>query len=102
MKSAGIPLVRILAPLIFVATFIAGASFIFQNMVSPYAMRELSRLAWSMKQKSPELEIPEGIFYSEIPGYNLYVEHKDRETGMLYGVMIYTNAGGYNLSLIHI
>ncbi|MBO7120166.1 MAG: LptF/LptG family permease [Bacteroidaceae bacterium] len=96
MKSAGIPLVRILAPLIFVAALISGASFVFQNRVSPYATRELSRLAWSMKQKSPELEIPEGIFYSEIPGYNLYVEHKDRETGMLYGVMIYTNTGGYN------
>ena len=96
MKSAGIPLIRILAPLIFVSALICGASFVFQNRVSPYATRELSRLAWSMKQKSPELEIPEGIFYSEIPGYNLYVEHKDRETGMLYGVMIYTNAGGYN------
>ena len=96
MKSAGIPLIRILAPLIFVAALISGASFVFQNRVSPYATRELSRLAWSMKQKSPELEIPEGVFYSEIPGYNLYVEHKDRETGMLYGVMIYTNTGGYN------
>ena len=96
MKSAGVPLIRILAPLIFVAALISGASFIFQNKVSPYATRELSRLAWSMKQKSPELEIPEGVFYSEIPGYNLYVEHKDRETGMLYGVMIYTNTGGYN------
>ena len=96
MKSAGIPLIRILAPLIFVSALICGASFVFQNRVSPYATRELSRLAWSMKQKSPELDIPEGIFYSEIPGYNLYVEHKDRETGMLYGAMIYTNTGGYN------
>ena len=96
MKSAGIPLIRILMPLIIVAGIISGASFYFQNMVSPFATRELSRLAWSMKQKSPELEIPEGVFYSEIPGYNLYVEHKDRETGMLYGVMIYTNANGYN------
>ncbi|MBQ6191843.1 MAG: LptF/LptG family permease [Bacteroidaceae bacterium] len=96
MKSAGIPLIRILAPLIIVAALISGASFVFQNKVSPYAVRELSRLAWSMKQKSPELEIPEGVFYSEIPGYNLYVEHKDRETGMLYGVMIYTNTGSYN------
>lgn len=96
MKSAGIPLVRILAPLFFVQILICGASFVFQNKVSPYATRELSRLAWSMKQKSPELEIPEGIFYSEIPGYNIFVERKDRETGMLYGVMIYTNTGGYN------
>ena len=96
MKAAGIPLVRILLPLILVAGVISGSSFYFQNKVSPYATRELSRLAWSMRQKSPELEIPEGIFYSEIPGYNLFVEHKDPETGMLYGVMIYTNSGGYN------
>lgn len=96
MKAAGIPLIRILMPLIIVATFISGGSFFFQNKISPYATRELSRLAWSMRQKSPELEIPEGIFYSEIPGYNLFVEHKDPKNGMLYGVMIYTNANGYN------
>ena len=96
MKAAGIPLIRILMPLILVAALISGGSFYFQDKVSPYATRELSRLAWSMRQKSPELEIPEGIFYSEIPGYNLYVEHKNQETGMLYGVMIYTNANGYN------
>ena len=96
MKAAGIPLVRILSPLIIVALIISVSSFIFQDLVSPYATREMSRMAWSMKQKSPELEIPEGVFYSEIPGYNLYVEHKDPETGLLYGVMIYTNAGGYN------
>ena len=83
MKSAGIPLIRILTPIIIVATLISGSSFVFQDAVSPYATRELSRLAWSMKQKSPELEIPEGVFYSEIPGYNLFVEHKDPETGML-------------------
>ena len=96
MKAAGIPLIRILMPLILVATLICGGSFYFQNKVSPYATRELSRLAWSMRQKSPELEIPEGVFYSEIPGYNLYVEHKDPITGMLYGLMIYTNTDGYN------
>ena len=48
-----------------------------------------------MKQKSPELEIPEGIFYSEIPGYNIFVEKKGKENGMLYGVMIYSTTDGY-------
>lgn len=96
MKAAGIPLVRILAPLIVLNVLVSGGSFYFQNQVSPYATRELSRLAWSMRQKSPELEIPEGIFYSDIPGYNIFVEHKDPATGMLYGVMIYTNANGYD------
>ena len=100
MKSAGIPLVRILTPLVALNVVISGLSFCFQNKVSPYATRELSRLAWSMRQKNPELEIPEGVFYSEIPGYNLFVEHKDPETGMLYGVMIYTNGGDYENSQI--
>lgn len=95
MKAAGIPLVRILMPLILVACGITYANFYFQNNVGPYATRELSRLAWSMRQKSPELDIPEGIFYSDLPGYNIFVERKEPETGMLYGVMIYTNTDSY-------
>ncbi len=93
MKAAGIPLVRILRPVLCFVLIVCGASFYFQNKVLPEATKQLATLIWSMKQKSPELEIPEGIFYSEIPNYNLFVEHKDPKTGMLYGVMIYNNTG---------
>ena len=96
MKSAGIPLVRILQPVFFFAIIVCMGSFYFQNVIGPEATKQLASLIWSMKQKSPELEIPEGIFYNEIPGYNLFVEHKDKQTGMLYGVMIYSTTGGYN------
>jgi lipopolysaccharide export system permease protein len=41
-----------------------------------------------MKQKSPELESPEGIFYDGIPGSNIDVQKKDMQTGKLYGIMI--------------
>lgn len=96
MKAAGIPLVRILQPVCLFALVVCGGSFYFQNKVAPEATKQLASLVWSMKQKSPELEIPEGIFYNEIPGYNLFVEHKDTETGLLYGVMIYSTKGGYD------
>ena len=96
MKAAGIPLVRILQPVCLFALLVCGGSFYFQNKIAPEATKQLATLVWSMKQKSPELEIPEGIFYNEIPGYNLFVEHKDTETGMLHGVMIYSNTGGYD------
>lgn len=96
MKAAGIPLVRILQPVFLFAIVVCGGSFYFQNKVAPEATKQLATLVWSMKQKSPELEIPEGIFYNEIPGYNLFVERKDTETGMLYGVMIYSNTNGYD------
>ena len=49
-----------------------------------------------MKQKSPELEIPEGIFYDGIPNCNLYVQKKDLESGKLYGVMIYRMNGSFD------
>ena len=95
MKAAGISLLRIIRPIfLFVAVLCAG-SYYFQNKVTPKATMELGALVYSMKQKSPELEIPEGIFYNEIPGYNLYVEKKDLKTGMLYGIMIYSMSNGY-------
>ncbi|MCF0199586.1 MAG: YjgP/YjgQ family permease [Bacteroidaceae bacterium] len=95
MKAAGIPLLRILTPVFFFVVILTGCSFYFQNNIGPEATKQLAALVWTMKQKSPELDIPEGQFYSEIPGYNLYVEKKDTKTGMLYGVMIYSTAGGY-------
>lgn len=96
MKSAGVPLVRILRPVLFFVMAVAVGSFYFQNVVGPESSKQLGALLYSMKQKSPEMEIPEGQFYNEIPGYNLFVEHKDVETGMLYGVMIYTQGNGFD------
>lgn len=95
MKAAGISLIRIFQPTAILALLLSAGSFYFQNVTSPNATKKLAALIYSMKQKSPELEIPEGIFYNEIPGYNLFVEKKNKETGMLYGVMIYNNTNSY-------
>lgn len=89
IKAAGISLMQTLRPLIFITGFITIGSFYFQNNIGPQSTKNLAQLLVSMKQKSPELEIPEGIFYDGIPQCNLYVQKKDLETGMLYGVMIY-------------
>ena len=89
IKAAGISLVQALRSLFFISVIIALGSFYFQNNVGPEANRNLAQLLMSMKQKSPELEIPEGIFYDGIPQCNLYVQKKDTETGKLYGIMIY-------------
>ena len=95
MKAAGIPLIRILQPIIIFNILLCIGSFYFQNVTGPEAQKKFYTLIYSMKQKSPELEIPEGIFYSEIPGYNIFVEKKGKENGMLYGVMIYSTTDGY-------
>jgi lipopolysaccharide export system permease protein len=101
IKAAGIPLIKIMSPLIGLVALIAVGAFFFQNDVLPKAQVKMWTLLFSARQKSPELEIPEGVFYDQIPGYNLYVTHKDQTTGMLYDVMIYdVSRGGDNSTII--
>ena len=95
MKDAGISLIKIMRPLIVFTCLICCVSFYFQNVIGPKAQTKLWTLLISMRQKSPELDIPEGVFYDEIDGYNLYVKHKDRDTGMLYDVLIYNFEKGF-------
>ena len=95
MKAAGISLIKIMRPLIIFIVFICFVSFYFQNVIGPKAEAKLYTLLISIKQKSPELDIPEGVFYDEIKGYNLYVKQKNRKTGMLYDVLIYNFEKGF-------
>ncbi|WP_289300107.1 LptF/LptG family permease [Xylanibacter muris] len=96
IKAAGISLMQAFRPLIVIVALITCCSFYFQNVIGPEANKSFYQLLLSMKQKSPELEIPEGVFYDGIPNCNLYVQKKDMSTGMLYGIMIYRLNGGYD------
>ena len=101
MKAAGISLLRVMAPLIVLISGIAVGAFFFQNDVLPKAQVKMWTLLFSMRQKNPEVEIPVGVFYDQIPGINLFVSDKNRETGMLYDVKIYdVRRGGENVTIL--
>ncbi|MDD6552202.1 MAG: LptF/LptG family permease [Prevotellaceae bacterium] len=95
IKAAGISLLQSFRGLIAIVCLITLGSFYFQNTVGPESNTKLIQLLVSMKQKSPELEIPEGVFYDGIPNTNIYVQKKDLNTGHLYGIMIYRMTGSY-------
>ena len=95
IKAAGISLMQAFRSLIVISVLICLTSLYFQNTIGPNANKQLGLMLMSMKQKSPELEIPEGIFYDGIPNSNLYVQKKDLNTGKLYGIMIYRMTGSY-------
>ena len=95
IKAAGISLLQSMRSLIVITIGITLMSFYFQEVIGPKAFVSFRQLLISMKQKNPEVEIPEGIFYDGIPGSNLYVQKKDVEKGILYGIMIYRMNGGY-------
>lgn len=89
IKTSGISLLRTMSPLIILTVFISIGAFFFQNNAMPHIQTKFYSLLISIRQKSPELDIPSGVFYRGIEGYNLFVQQKDRKTGMLYDVLIY-------------
>ena len=95
IKAAGISLMQSFRGLIVITIMIAFASFYFQNNIGPTANLKLAQLILSMRDKSPETQIPVGVFYDGIPNSNIYVQKKENETGKLYGIMIYRMTGSY-------
>lgn len=95
IKAAGISLMQSFRSLIVITSLICVVSFVFQNNIGPTANMKLAQLFLSMKQKSPELEIPEGVFYDGIPNCNIYVQKKNLKTGKLYGIMVYRMTASY-------
>ena len=94
IKASGISLVHTMRPLIATIVLISIGAFFFQNNVMPVAQVKMFSLLYSIRQKSPELDIPEGVFYKEITGYNVYVREKDK-TGLLKDMMIYDYSQGF-------
>lgn len=102
MKASGVSLIKAMRPLIIFMVLVAIGAFFFQNNVLPISQTKMFTLLYSMRQKSPELEIPEGVFYDQIQGFNLYVREKNRDTGMLYDVLIYNvSKGSDNATIIY-
>ena len=94
MKASGISLFRILRPLAVLVMFLSIGAFFFSNNVLPKSQTKLWALIFSLRQKSPELQIPVGEFYDEISGYHIYVREKTSK-GELLNLMIYDYSGGF-------
>ena len=76
MKASGVSLIKTMKPLIALVAFIAIAAFSFRTMCCRSRRQRCGPLLYSMRQKSPELEIPEGYSTTRFPGYNIYVKEK--------------------------
>ncbi len=89
MKASGISLMRAMKPLIILVSAISVGAFFFQNDVLPQTQVRMWQLLFSARQKSLTLDIMEGAINNQIPGYNVYVKKKNKETDMLYKILLY-------------
>ncbi|MBR8538254.1 LptF/LptG family permease [Carboxylicivirga sediminis] len=96
IKASGVSLLRTMKSLIYVTIIISVLAFGFSNNVLPWANLKLYTLLWSVKQKKPELEIKEQIFYDGIEDFRIKISSKDPETGLMQDVMIYDHRDSRN------
>lgn len=94
LKSAGISLRRILAPLMVTACAFAGVGFLFSNNLLPYFNLKGTALLYDIRQQRPELQIKEGQFYDGIADYTIRVGDKNEKSGLLCDIMIYNHSTG--------
>jgi len=89
LKSSGIPLRRIMMPVILLVALVCGISFLFSNNVQPYSYRKARTLLFDIRRKRPELNIQAGTFNNDIDGFSIKIAAKDPSTNKLEKLLIY-------------
>jgi lipopolysaccharide export system permease protein len=102
LKSSGIPLQRIMLPLMILIGFIAVISFFFSNNVLPYSTDKARTLLWDIRRKKPDINIQAGTFYNGVPDFSIKITTKDPVTNRLDNLIIYDHRqrrGNYSVIL---
>ena len=96
MKSAGMSLLKIVRPLVFVVLLISVGSFFIINNLAPYSNRKMFSIIHDIQRQNQALEFQDGLFFNGIDNMSIRVERQNPETKLLTGVLIYDNrsAGG--------
>jgi len=89
LKASGIPLQRIMRPLIILLAILAVISFFFSNNVLPYSTEKARTLLWDIRRKKPDINIQAGTFYNGVPDFSIKITKKDPETNRLEDLIIY-------------
>ena len=94
LKASGIPLRRLMMPVLVFTCLLSIGSFLFADYVLPISNRKARTLLWDIKRKKPEVNIQAGTFCDEIEGISLKVTRKDPVTSRLEKIFIYDHRGG--------
>lgn len=96
LKSTGMSLLKIMTPLIIVASLTSVGAFFFSNNMLPFINLKMRSLLYDIQQKKPALNIKEGVFYNGIDGYIIRIEKKESDGITCRNILIYDhtqNAG---------
>lgn len=96
IKSAGTPLHKVMGSLFLICFTLSVGLFFYLNTVVMEAQVRFYQIAFSARDKQPDLEIPEGSFYNGIANYSIFVKKKNHKARALLGVLIYDLSQGFD------
>ena len=100
IKSAGIPLLRFMRPLIIVTIFISGIAFLFANNIIPVAQLKLASTKYNIIVSKPSFDIKEGTFYNKIEGFVIRLGKKEKDDSTIRNIVIYKRKYGLQDDII--
>ena len=100
IKSAGIPLLRFMQPLVVVSAIICTLAFLISNYVIPVANLKFTTMLYDIRVAKPAFDIKEGIFYDKLPGYAIKVGKKEKDGVSISDIVIYENQSSLQDNII--
>ncbi|MDI1353353.1 MAG: LptF/LptG family permease [bacterium] len=101
MKSSGLSLYKIMAPVFVLILVLAGLTFVFNNFILPVVHLKSTSLLYDIRQKKPTVNIKEGIFYNGIENFSIRVGRKSANKDTLHDIFIYNHTAhlGNNIQM---
>ncbi|HEY8387125.1 MAG TPA: LptF/LptG family permease [Parasegetibacter sp.] len=94
IKSAGIPLLRFMRPLMIASIVLCGVAFFFNNNIIPVANLKMQTMKYDIIMAKPAFDIKEGVFYDKLDGYIIKIGKKEKDGKTIRDVLIYEKTYG--------
>ncbi len=95
LKSAGIPLLRIMAPLIIMSFGVMMFSFLCSNYIIPVANLKFKSRLYDIKRQKPMLSLETGVFNDDFRNMIIHIGGKGKDNRTITDVLIYDH-NSYN------
>lgn len=89
LKSSGLSLPRIMAPLATLVLLISFGAFLFANYGLPLINLKMNSLLWDIQNTKPAMKLEPDIFYNGLTGYSIRIGEKDPDGETVHNVLIY-------------
>lgn len=91
-KSAGVPLLRVMRPLIFSGVLAGLFSYYCSNYLMPVANLKFGSRMYDIQRQKPTLRLDSGVFNYDFQGYAIHIGKKESDGKHIKDVLIYDHS----------